>query len=69
MADLGFWALAIYVVRSKLPMSVKQTVEIEGHIINGELVLVQPSGMTSDLYVQNNQIVIGEQRIIVRLLS
>lgn len=46
-----------------------QTVEIEGRIINGHLVLLQPNTVTSGLYVQNNQIVIGEQRISVKILA
>jgi hypothetical protein len=47
----------------------QQTFEIEGRMINGQLVLLQPNVMTSELYVQNNQIVIGEQRIIVKILA
>jgi hypothetical protein len=47
----------------------KQTVEIEGRIINGRLELLQPDTVTSGLYVQNNQIVIGEQRISVKILA
>ena len=47
----------------------KQTVEIEGRIINGRLELLQPNAGVSGLYVQNNQIVIGEQRISVKLLA
>lgn len=46
-----------------------QTVEIEGRIINGRLELLQPDTVTSGLYVQNNQIAIGEQRISVKLLA
>jgi hypothetical protein len=46
-----------------------QTVEIEGRLINGRLVLLQPNTVNSGLYVQNNQIVIGEQRISVKLLA
>jgi hypothetical protein len=47
----------------------KQTVEIEGRIVNGRLELLQPNTVTSGLYVQNNQIVIGEQRISVKILA
>ena len=46
-----------------------QTVEIEGRIINGRLELLQPDTVTSGLYVQNNQIAIGEQRISVKILA
>jgi len=45
----------------------KQVFEVEGCVIDGKLVLIQPEIMTADLYVQNNQIVIGDQRIVVRL--
>jgi hypothetical protein len=47
----------------------QQIYEIEGRIIDGQLVLLQPNGVKAELYVQNNQIVIGEQRIIVKILA
>lgn len=52
-----------------LTQRAQQTFEIEGRIINGQFVFLQPNTMTSELYVQNNQIVIGEQRIIVKILA
>ena len=52
---------------ANLSQRIKQTFEVEGRIVNGQLVLVQPSGLPADFYVQNNQIVIGERRIIVKL--
>lgn len=51
----------------KMARRVKKTFEVEGRIVNGELVLSLPSRTDTDLYVQNNQIVIGEQRIVVTL--
>ena len=47
----------------------QRTVEIEGRVVNGHLVLLQPNTMTSELYMQNNEIVIGEQWISVKLLA
>lgn len=52
---------------ASLAQRVKQTFEIEGKIVNGQLILLSPSGVTGEIYVQDNQIVLGEQRIIVRL--
>lgn len=52
---------------ANLAQRIKQTFEVEGRVVNGQLVLVQPSGLPADFYVQNNQIVIGEQRIVVKL--
>jgi hypothetical protein len=53
----------------KVAQRVKKTFEVEGRIINGQLVLSLPTQAATDLYVQNNQIVIGEQRIVVKLLA
>ena len=47
---------------------VKKTIEIEGKIVDGQLMLSLPDAPVSDLYVQNNQIVIGEQQIVVKLM-
>jgi hypothetical protein len=52
---------------ANLAQRIRNPFEIEGRIIDGKLVLLQPNIMIPDLYVENNQIVIGEQRVIVRL--
>lgn len=46
-----------------------QTLEIEGRIVDGQLVFALPKGSGATLHVQDNQIVIGEQRIVVKLAS
>lgn len=46
---------------------VQNTLEIEGRIVDGQLVFALPPMAERDLYVQGNQIVIGGQRIVVRL--
>lgn len=45
----------------------QQTLEVNGRVVNGQLVLALPEQPAIDLYVQDNQIVIGNQRIIVNL--
>lgn len=52
---------------AKLSQRIKNTLEIEGKIVNGQLVFSIPRVSGADLYVQDNQIVIGEQRIVVKL--
>ena len=47
----------------------QKTFEVEGRIVNGQLVFALPNISSSSLYVQDNQIVIGEQRIIIKLSS
>ena len=46
---------------------VQKTFEIEGRIVNGQLVFTLPKISGSNLHVQDNQIVLGEQRIVIRL--
>lgn len=65
MPASNFFALLF----ANLARRFKQTFEIEGRIVNGQLVLAQPSGPPADFYVQNNQIVIGDQRIVVRITA
>lgn len=49
---------------------VAKTFEVEGRIVDGQLVFELPNILGSPpLHVQDNQIVIGEQRIIVKLTS
>lgn len=52
----------------KMAQRVKKTVEVEGRIVNGQLMLSLPNQDVAGFYVQNNQIVLGEQRIVVKLL-
>ena len=54
---------------ANLAQRVKKTFEVEGRIVNGQLVFLTSDAPSSELYVQNNQIVIGEQRIVVRLAA
>lgn len=46
---------------------VQKTLEIEGRIVDGQLIFTLPKMSGANLHVQDNQIVIGEQRIVVTL--
>ena len=46
---------------------VQKTLEIEGRIVDGQLVFAMPQRQGGNLHVQDNEIVIGEQRIVVKL--
>lgn len=52
---------------ARVAQRVQNTLEIEGRIVDGQLVFALPPMAEADLYVQGNQIVIGGQRIVVRL--
>jgi hypothetical protein len=54
---------------ARVAQRVKKTVEIEGRIVEGQLVFVLPNVSPSNLHVQDNQIVIGDQRIVVKLAN
>lgn len=54
---------------ARVAQRVQQTLEIEGRIVDGQLVFGLPKVSGANLYVQDNQIVIGEQRIVVKLAS
>ena len=43
------------------------TIELEGEIVNNQLVLRLPMEKETAVYVKGNEIVIGDQRIVVKL--
>jgi hypothetical protein len=44
-----------------------ETVEIEGEVVEGHLVLNLPPGKETAVHVQGNEILIGDRRIVVKL--
>jgi hypothetical protein len=46
---------------------VKETIELEGHVIGDQLVLRMPAGVETAVQVRGNEILVGNQRIVVRL--
>ncbi len=52
---------------ARVAQRVQKTLEIEGRIVDGQLVFALPKVSGPNLHVQDNQIVIGEQRIVVKL--
>ena len=46
---------------------VSETVEVEGEIVNNQLVLKLPVDTETAVQVKDNEILIGDRRIIVRL--
>ena len=46
---------------------VTETVEVEGELVNNQLVLRVPAGTESAIQVKGNEILVGKQRIIVKL--
>ena len=44
-----------------------ETVEVEGEIVNNRLVLKLPADMETAVQVKDNEILIGDRRIVVRL--
>lgn len=46
-----------------------KTFEIEGRIVDGKIVFILPKAPDANVHVQDNQIVIGEQRIVIKLAS
>ena len=65
MSAVSFFELLF----ERVAQRVEKTLEIEGRIVDGHLVLAPPKGSGANLYVQDNQIVIGEQRIVVKLTN
>ena len=51
----------------KMAERITETVELEGEIINNQLILKLPGNMETAVQVKNNEILIGDQRIVVRL--
>ncbi|MEZ4862836.1 MAG: hypothetical protein R3C14_16080 [Caldilineaceae bacterium] len=52
---------------AQVAQRVQKTLEVEGRIVDGQLVFTLPKLSGRNFYVQDNQIVIGEQRIVVKL--
>lgn len=46
-----------------------KTVEVEGRVVNGRLVLAAPGAAAPHVYIRENQIVIGDQRVVVKLME
>lgn len=46
---------------------VTETIELEGEIVNNELVLHMPLDMETAVQVKKNEILVGEHRIVVKL--
>jgi hypothetical protein len=51
----------------KMAERVTETVEVEGEIVNNRLVLKLPADMETAVQVKDNEILIGDRRIVVRL--
>ena len=45
----------------------KETIELEAEVVEGQLVLHLPVGVETAVQVQNNEILIGNYRIIIHL--
>lgn len=46
---------------------VTETIEVVGEVVNNRLVLQLPADLESTVHVKNNEILIGGQRIVVKL--
>ena len=46
---------------------VTETVEVEGELVNNQLVLRVPVGTESAIQVKGNEILVGNQRIVVKI--
>lgn len=46
---------------------VEETVEVEGDIVGDQLLLRVPAGVETAVQVRGNEILVGNQRIVVRL--
>lgn len=51
----------------KMAERVTETVEVEGEIVNNRLVLKLPTDTETAVQVKDNEILIGDRRIVVRL--
>jgi hypothetical protein len=51
----------------KMAERVRETVELEGEIVNNQLVLKLPGDMETAVQVKDNEILIGDRRIVVKL--
>lgn len=51
----------------KMAERVTETIEVEGKIMNNRLVLKLPADMETAVQVKDNEILVGDRRIVVRL--
>ena len=51
----------------KMTERVTETIELEGEIVDNQLVLRLPVELETAVHVKNNEILIGDRRIIVKL--
>ncbi|MCL4872136.1 MAG: hypothetical protein KJ063_24520 [Anaerolineae bacterium] len=51
----------------KMAERVTETVELEGEIVNNQLILKLPADMETVVQVKDNEILIGDRRIVVKL--
>ena len=51
----------------KMAERVTETVELEGEIVNNQLVLKLPIDKESTIQVKDNEILVGDRRIVVKL--
>lgn len=51
----------------KMAERVTETIELEGKIVNNQLVLRMPIDVETGVQVKNNEILVGERRIVVKL--
>jgi hypothetical protein len=51
----------------KMAKRVTETIELEGEIVDNRIVLRLPADLETAVHVQDNEILIGDRRIIVKL--
>ena len=51
----------------KMAERVTETIELEGEIVDDQLVLRVPPDVETAVQVKNNEILVGDQRIVVKL--
>lgn len=51
----------------KMAERVTETVEVEGEIVNNQLVLRLPADVETAVQVKDNEIILGDRRIVVKL--
>ena len=51
----------------KMAERVTETIELEGEVVDNQLILRLPSDLETTVHVQENEILIGDRRIIVKL--
>lgn len=63
MPASSFFALLF----EKMAERVTETVELEGEIVNNQLILKLPADMETAVQVKDNEILVGDRRILVKL--